>query len=337
MLLLPTLFVMLSIAAYPLVSAFWTSLTDAEFAGTSEPQFIGLRNYQQLLSMTIVELPPERDDAGNILRDEETGEIEYESAVQVLPREPFRFREVGTFDIGSSRYAFAATDPTFVQGVWDTLVFTFWAVILETLLGMGIALVVNANFPGRGLMRAAMLVPWAIPTVVSARMWEWMFQSNRQGFFNTLFDAVGLNNGNTAFLQTAELQIPAMIFIDVWKTTPFMALLLLAGLQSIPTDVYEAADIDGAGKVRQFFQMTLPLLTPALVVALIFRTLDSLRVFDLFQVVFGQNRVSMASYNYVQLIQFQQAGMASAIGVVIFLILLVLAILYVRTFAVEEG
>ncbi len=336
-LLLPTLFVMLVVAAYPLLQAFYTSFTNAQFASSQETEFIGFENYAQLLGMTVQQVPAEVDEAGNVVRDPETGEIDYVSPVTVLPREPVRYREVSTYNLFGNQYVLGARDPTFIQGMKDTFVFSFWSVLLETLLGLGIALVVNANFPGRGVMRAAMLVPWAIPTVVSARMWEWMFNSNRTGLFNTIFDALGLNSGNTAWLQNPDLQIPAMIMIDVWKTTPFMALLLLAGLQTIPADVYEAADIDGASKVRQFFSLTLPLLMPALVVALIFRTLDALRVFDLFQVVFGQSRVSMASYNYVQLIQFRDAGMASAVGVIIFLIILVFAIAYVRLFSREEA
>jgi trehalose/maltose transport system permease protein len=335
-LLLPTLLVMIAVAAYPLGLAFWTSLTDARFATAQEPQFVGLQNYRNLLGVTLRELPPERDEAGNIVTDPATGAVQYESPLRVLPREPVRYRQVTTFGILGNRYVLGATDPAFIQGMRDTFVFSFWSVLLETLLGLGIALVVNANFPGRGVMRAAMLVPWAIPTVVSARMWQWMFASDRTGFFNALFSTLGITDGRTAWLQNPDLQIPAMVMIDVWKTTPFMALLLLAGLQTIPSDVYEAADIDGASKVRQFFSITLPLLKPALVVALIFRTLDALRVFDLFQVVFGQSRVSMASYNYVQLIQFQNAGLASAVGVVIFLIILVLAIMYVRTFGSSE-
>ncbi|MGB0385237.1 MAG: carbohydrate ABC transporter permease [Ardenticatenaceae bacterium] len=336
-LLLPTFLAMIFIAAYPLGSAFYTSLTNAEFAGTAEPEFVGFDNYAQLLSMTIAVVPPKLDDDGNPLIDEDTGEIDYESPVRVLPRKPNRYKSVTEFNLFGTQYVLGARDADFIQGVWDTFSFSFWSVILETLLGLGIALVVNANFRGRGVMRAAMLVPWAIPTVVSAKMWQWMLTGNRTGFFNTMGSYLGLSDGKTAFLTDPSLQLTSIIMIDVWKTTPFMALLLLAGLQSIPSDIYEAAEIDGAGKIQQFFKITLPLLTPALVVALIFRTLDSLRVFDLFQIVFGQSRVSMASYNYVQLIQFQNAGMASAVGVVIFIILLLFAIAYVRTFGVEEG
>ena len=113
-------------------------------------------------------------------------------------------------------------------------------------------MIVNANFKGRGLMRAIMLVPWAIPTAVSSRMWEWMFNPTRTGFINVIFQKIGIGHGQIPFLVDSKWQIPAMITIDVWKTTPFMALLLLAGLQLIPKDLYEAADVDGAGKIRQF-------------------------------------------------------------------------------------
>ena len=127
-----------------------------------------------------------------------------------------------------------------------------------------------------------------------------------------------------------------MIMIDVWKTTPFMALLLLAGLQLIPADIYEAADMDGASKMRQFFSMTLPLLKPTLAVALIFRTLDALRVFDLFQIVLAQTRYSMASFSYYELISNRAAGYSSASSVVIFLVIFLFAIMYIRTLGVDS-
>jgi trehalose/maltose transport system permease protein len=147
-----------------------------------------------------------------------------------------------------------------------------------------------------------MLVPWAIPTAVSSRMWEWMFASTRVGIINVMLQQLGIIDEPVAWLVEKSYQLPAMITIDVWKTTPFMALLLLAGLQLIPGDLYEAADVDGASKVRQFWQITLPLLRPTLAVALVFRTLDALRVFDLFQIVLAQKRYSMASYAYYELI-----------------------------------
>jgi trehalose/maltose transport system permease protein len=179
-------------------------------------------------------------------------------------------------------------------------------------------------------MRAAMLVPWAIITVVSARIWEWMLQPTRAGFFNTSSTTSASPTAASPSSRLASLQVPAMVMIDVWKTTPFMALLLLAGLSTIPRELYEAAEVDGAGPIRRFFSITLPLLTPTLAVALIFRTLDALRVFDLFQVVYGEARYSMASYAYYQLIAVRNVGMSSAASVVIFIVIFVFAIFYIR-------
>jgi trehalose/maltose transport system permease protein len=299
-------------------------------------EFVGLDNYAQLLNVTIAELPPVIDEAtGQQKIDPETGEPMYERAIRVLPREPVRYREVNQFDILGKRYVIGATERDFIRAIFDTMLFTVVTVTLETILGLGIALVVNSGFRGRGIMRATMLVPWAIPTVVSARIWEWMFTPTRAGFFNAILNAVGIGDGQMAFLREANLQLPAIIVLDVWKTTPFMALLLLAGLQLIPGDLYEAAEVDGAGPVRRFFNITLPLLRPTLAVALIFRTLDALRVFDVFQVLLSRTRYSMASFAQDQLIQYQAAGLSSAASVVIFVLILIFAIVYIRALGVE--
>jgi trehalose/maltose transport system permease protein len=334
-LLLPSFIVLILIAIYPLGQVFVTSFTNQQFASPAPTEFIGIENYRRLLSMTVRELPPVIDEETGQQALDRRGQPAYESPVQILPREPFRYRAVTQWDFGGRRYVLGATDAAFVQAIWDTLVFAVSSVFLETVLGLGVALVVNSRFPGRGLMRTAMLVPWAIITVVSARIWEWMFASSRVGLFNTLFEAIGIGDGNIAFLQLSQYQIPVMIAIDVWKTTPFMALLLLAGLASIPSELYEAAEVDGASKVRQFFAITLPLLRPILAVALVFRTLDALRVFDLFQVVFGSARYSMASYSYYQLIQARDAGMSSAISVLIFVLIFIFAITYIRLLGVR--
>jgi trehalose/maltose transport system permease protein len=166
-------------------------------------------------------------------------------------------------------------------------------------------------------------------------MWQWMFGPTRTGFFNVIFQIVGLSNGQIPFLTDETYQLPVMITIDVWKTTPFMALLLLAGLQLIPKDIYEAADVDGASTFRQFVSMTLPLLRPTLAVALIFRTLDALRVFDVFQIVLAQSRYSMASYTYYQLIGTRAMGYSSASSVLIFLLIFIFAMVYIRLLGVE--
>jgi len=335
-LLLPTFVVLVVVALYPLGLVFVTSFTDRTFASPREPNYVGLNNYTQLLGMTIRELPPLIDEATGLqIIDPKSGEPLYERQLRILPREPRRYREVAQFSFFGKRYVLGATDPDFVKAVWDTLVFTVISVLLETILGLGIALVVNSSFKGRGLMRAAMLVPWAVITVVSARMWQWMLAPTRVGVINVIFQRLGLGDGNIAFLTQPEWQLPSIIMVDVWKTTPFMALLLLAGLQVIPGELYEAARVDGAGPVRQFISITMPLLMPTMAVALVFRTLDALRVFDVFQVMLAQSRYSMASYNYYQLIGNRAMGKASAIGVIIFIFIFIFAVLYIRMLGVE--
>jgi trehalose/maltose transport system permease protein len=334
--LVPAFLVILVIAIYPLYTVFRDSTTNKIFASEEPVKYVGLDNYAQLLSITIRELPPVIDDTtGEQAIDPDTGEPVYERSINILPREPRRYRELAQFGLFGKRYAIGATEREFIQGVKDTVLFTVITVALETVLGLGIALIVNSGFKGRGVMRATMLVPWAIPTVVSAKIWQWMFQPTRAGLFNVILDGLGLGDGQMAFLREASLQLPAIIAVDVWKTTPFMALLLLAGLQLIPNDLYEAADVDGAGKVRQFLSITMPLLRPALTVALIFRTLDALRVFDVFNVLLARTRYSMASYAQDQLIQYQNAGLSSASSVVIFILILVFALLYIRALGVE--
>ncbi len=337
LLLAPTFIILIAIGFYPLFSVFYNSFTDRRLASGQPVEWVGLENYVNLLSMTITELPQEIDaETGQPAIDPETGEPEYVLALEVLPREPRRYRELSQFNWFGVRYVIGATDPDFVLAFVDTVRFTFFAVILETVLGVIIALVVNSNFKGRGAMRVVMLVPWVIPTAVSSRIWEWMFTSTRTGFFNVVLQNVGLGDGRIPFLVEKAWQLPAMIMIDVWKTTPFMALLILAGLQLIPADIYEAADVDGASKLRQFWSITLPLLRPTIAVALVFRTLDTLRVFDLFQIVLAQKRYSLASFTYYELVNNQAMGYSSASSVLIFFLIFIFAYLYIRFLGVTN-
>ncbi|GGJ65672.1 carbohydrate ABC transporter permease [Deinococcus aquiradiocola] len=223
------------------------------------------------------------------------------------------------------------TDPKWWSAVKNTLLFTVVSVALETVLGMVIALVVNSAFKGRSLMRTAMLIPWAIPTVVSAQMWAYMYNDN----FGLI--GRGLLGGQSPLADTGTA-IWALIAVDVWKTTSFMALLILAGLQSLPSDMYEAADMDGASKWTQFWRMTLPLLRPALLVALIFRSLDALRVFDVMYVMLGPNtaaETSMTGYARQAMIDNSQLGLGSAVSVAIFLLIMVIVVMYVTAFRVK--
>ena len=335
LLMLPALIVMAIVALFPLGQVVVLSVTDARFATQAfERQYVGLDNYRRLLSLTIRELPPVIDPATGV-QETRNGQPRFETWVRVLPREPQRYSSVYEFSAFGKRWVLGATTPAFIRATVDTLVFTIWSVALETVFGMIIALVLSAEFFGRGLLRATMLLPWAVVTVVSAKIWEWMLQPTRVGFFNTLLYDLGLGDGNIAFFQTEALQLPTMIAMDVWKTTPFMALLFLAGLAVIPRELYEAAEIDGASALRRFGSITLPLMAPAIAVALIFRTLDALRVFDVFQVVLGGQRYSLASYTQSLLIDQRDVGMSSAASMVIFAIILVFAVSYMRMLKVD--
>lgn len=336
-LLLPTLIILFIIAFYPLGQVFYTSLTDKKLASSDEVHFVGLANYRELLGITIKELPPVLDkNTGKPVIDEKTKEVVYTRPIRVLPRSPRRFKELFQFSFFSKKYVIGVSDEDFIRAVSDTVYFTVASVLLELILGIGIALVVNSKFKGKGVMRAIMLIPWAVITVVSARIWEAMLDPSRMGLFNMILNRMGLSGGHISWLTNETLQMPSMIAMDVWKTTPFMALLLLAGLQLIPRDLYEAAEVDGASKLRQFFAITLPLLKPSIAVALVFRTLDALRVFDIFQVVLAQKRYSMATYNYYQLIGNRNMGMSSAIGVIIFFLIFIFAVIYMRMLGVDK-
>ena len=189
-----------------------------------------------------------------------------------------------TLDSGKTIYSGVLVDPAWWGAVWNTLRFAFVSVVMETMLGMAVALALNAEFKGRGVVRAAILIPWAIPTIVSAKMWSWML-NDQFGIINDVLLRLGIISQKVAWTATADTAMFAVLVVDIWKTIPFMALLILAGLQSIPNDIYEAAEIDGVHPVRTFFKVTLPLVRPALMVAVIFRLLDAMRIFDLIYVL----------------------------------------------------
>ena len=219
-------------------------------------------------------------------------------------------------------------DPAWWRSVANTLWFASISVLLETVLGLVVALVLNASFPGRGLVRAAILVPWAIPTIVSAKMWGWMLH-DQFGIINAMLMGLHIIDKPVAWIASPTLSMWAVVLVDVWKTTPFMALLSLAALQMLPTDCYEAAEVDGVGPVKVFFRITLPLIRPALVVAIIFRMLDALRVFDLIYVLTSASRdtMSMSVYARQQLVDFQEVGYGSAAATLLFLTIALITII----------
>lgn len=220
-------------------------------------------------------------------------------------------------------------DPVWWHSVWNTLYFTVVSVSLETVLGISVALVLNTQFPGRGFMRAAVLIPWAIPTIVSAKMWGWMLH-DQFGIINDLLMTLGMIDAPLAWTADSHLALIAVIMVDVWKTTPFMALLVLAALQMLPKDCYEAAYIDGVSRWKIFWKITLPLITPAVLVAITFRALDALRVFDLIYVLTSNSvdTMSMSVYARQQLVAFQNVGYGSAASTTLFLIIALCTLFY---------
>lgn len=280
LLMSPTVFVVALVALYPVLRTFYLSMTNARLRLNDNPEFIGLRHFQRLL-----------------------------------------------------------TDQGFLNAIQNTVTFTVFSVFFEMVLGLIIALVINSNFKGRGLMRTAMLIPWAIPTVVSARMWQWMYNDVFGVVNDLLVTRLGLFDSKIAWIANPSTSLPAIVAVDVWKTTPFVALLLLAGLQIISSDVYEAATVDGANGWQQFWRITLPLLRPAIAVTLIFRTLDAFRVFDVIFVMKGTSpdTISLAVLTRQTLFDLRRIGEGSAMAVIIFLILAVFVAIYMRLVRVEEA
>jgi len=240
----------------------------------------------------------------------------------------------GSF-VGLENYTEMFQDPDFRVGLFNTVIFTVASVTLEFVIGLAIALAVNRAFRGRGLVRAAILVPWAFPTVISAVMWRLMFQPGI-GIFQYLAETIGLVSGPV--LSDPALLLIAATLIDVWKTTPFMALLLLAGLQVIPGEVYEAARVDGANVWQRFFRITLPLLKGAILVAVLFRTLDAYRVYDLFWAFGARELQSLSTYVYegVRISQLQ-FGPGNAAAVFIFVTAFLIALFFIKVLGMQTS
>lgn len=221
--------------------------------------------------------------------------------------------------------------PDFVSAWWHTIWFTFATTLLETLLGLVFALLLNEAFKGRGFVRAVVIIPWAIPTVVSAKMIASIVDGSR-GPLNYILTSVGLVDQNVNFLGQPGTAMWTMIAADVWKSTPFMALLLLAGLQTMPGSLLEAAQVDGASRIGTFFSIRLPLLMPALLVAALLRALDAFRIFDLPYILTGGGPASstetLSTIGYKTMFSALQVGYGSAITTLMFLTEAVIAILF---------
>jgi len=213
----------------------------------------------------------------------------------------------------------------------NTFSFAVVSVILETLTGLGVALLLNQEFKGRALVRTAVLVPWAIPTIVSAKMWGWML-NDQFGVINTYLVGLGVISQKIAWTAEPAYALWTVVLVDVWKTTPFMALLILAALQTVPKDCYEAARVDGVHPLRVFWKITLPLIRQPLLVAVVFRLLDSLRVFDLIYVLTanGSTTISMSGFVRREMVEYGNMGYGSAASTSLFLIILLTAIIFLK-------
>jgi trehalose/maltose transport system permease protein len=235
-----------------------------------------------------------------------------------------------TLKSGRVLYSGLLVDPAWWNAVWNTVRFAVVSVALETVIGMVVALVLNAEFRGRGIVRAAILIPWAIPTIVSAKMWAWML-NDQFGMINDILLNLGLISTKIAWTASTDTAMTAVLIVDIWKTTPFMALLILAGLQMVPRDVYEAAKIDGVHPIKVFFRVTLPLVRPALMVAVIFRLLDAMRIFDLIYVLTPNSAATktMSVISRENLFDFDKFAYGSAQSTLLFLIIAVMTVLYI--------
>ena len=239
--------------------------------------------------------------------------------------------------VGLQNYLDLLADPVARHSLATTVIFVCVTVPLEVLLGLAIALVINEPFRGRGLLRAVVLVPWAIPSTVASQMWRFIF-NDRYGLFNYFLfgDRTELY---LAPLADPQMALGAIMVADVWKTTPFAALIILAGLQAVPDELYEAASVDGAGAWQKFRRITLPMIQPAILLAFLFRTIDALRVFDLVFVLTQGGPADSTNvlqfYGYKKSFAEGMVGAGSAVSVLVFFLALLFALLYIRVLGVR--
>jgi multiple sugar transport system permease protein len=234
--------------------------------------------------------------------------------------------------VGAQNYLRLFSDPHFWQSARFTFLFVLVSVVLELFLGLIFALLLNETMPGRGMLRVIVLVPWAIPIAVSARLWQLVY-NYEFGLFNFLIQKTGLSDSPVNWLGSSAGAFAAIVISDVWKTTPFVTIILLAGFSAMPRDLYRQAMVDGAHFLQRFLHVTLPLLRPVIAVALLFRTIDAIRIFDLIYVLTGggpggtTTPLSLYSFRYYVSGDF---GYGSAISLIVFLFAGLLAVCYIR-------
>ncbi|MDR1982665.1 MAG: sugar ABC transporter permease [Holosporaceae bacterium] len=232
--------------------------------------------------------------------------------------------------IGINNFVTLARDQEWWRAVLNTFIIAAISVPMETFFGMIIALILHRNFKGRGLMRAIVLIPWTIPTIVSARIWAWML-NDVYGIINELLMKASIIDTPVPWIASNNLSIISIILVDVWKTTPYMALLLLAGLQSLPQDCFEAAEVDGVPFDKTFLKIIFPLMKPTIIVAMIFRTLDAVRIFDLVYILSSGNsaNATMSVYARRHLVDYNDVGYGSAAATVLLFLIAFLGIIYI--------
>ncbi|MDR1362334.1 MAG: sugar ABC transporter permease [Holosporaceae bacterium] len=236
----------------------------------------------------------------------------------------------GASFIGVDNFLSLARDRDWWKAVRNTFLIAGISVPLETIFGMMVALILHQNFRGRGWMRAIVLVPWTIPTIVSSRIWAWML-NDVYGIINELLMRVSIIDAPIPWIASTSLSITSMIVVEVWKTTPYMALLLLAGLQAMPQDCFEAAAVDGVPFRKIFKSIILPIMKPTIIVSVIFRALDAIRIFDLVYILSSGNNANatMSVYARRHLVDYADVGFGSAAATALLFFIAFLCVLYV--------
>ncbi|MGJ4953726.1 carbohydrate ABC transporter permease [Bradyrhizobium sp. HKCCYLS20291] len=233
--------------------------------------------------------------------------------------------------VGLENYTLVMEDPVFWETTWNTLLITLITVPGALLTGLALALLANLPFRMKWPVRLALLVPWALPLAFAGLIFAWFFHSE-YGIVNDVLRRLGIQG--VIWFNSPNWAFAAICLTIIWKTSSFMALLILAGLQTIPRSLYEAADVDGAGRLRQFFEITLPLLKPSIVVALIFRTITSLQTFDIPYTMTGggpgTSTSTLAMYIHQNTVSFLDLGYGSALAVVMFAISMAVSVVYLR-------
>ena len=235
---------------------------------------------------------------------------------------------------GLANYQRLLNTPRFITSLNNTIFFTAVTVPIELIIGIGLALVLNRRFRGKGLVRMAVLFPWALPTALNALMWRWMFNTEF-GLFNSILTDTGLATERINWLGAIPLAMYSMMFVSIWKTSSFIALLLLAGLQTIPDDLYEAGSVDGTNRFSEFRYVTLPLLRPAILVSVLLRTMDAMRAFELpFNLTDGGPLTStetLSLYSYRTIFQYVNFNLGSSAIIIQFIIIMTICVLYIVT------